>query len=602
MKNLQRVGALFVIIAATFLVYWPAQRNGFVWDDRALVSRDPLIRSWRLIPEGFRHFLFVDATASNFYRPLQRLSFTADYALWAFTPRGYHLTSIYVHIAAALALYALARKWIDGPHSRLWSCAIALLWAIHPLHTSAVTYVAGRADPLAAMFGFTALWLGLVSLDRGPRSTLAAAGATICFLAAFLSKESGAFALIGWVLVLAWRRESRAVWLKWCGLIALVLVSYSALRFTATKVPPPPSKIPALAARPGLAARALAEYGALFVAPVTLRMERDITPTESSPRRGQLAAGIVLAAAGIAWFFALRKRAPQAALAVVLGAAAYLPISNLLPLNATVAEHWLYVPSAFGLIALALTLRELTKDRRPLLLSASAVAAAWAIWLGVRTWQRQGDWFDQRTFITRTIEAGGDSARMRVNLGQLESIEGHDDLARVQFEEALKREPELSFAVIGMATVQTRLGNFAEARRLLAKAEQNPASEAECLQLRAALEYREHKTDTTDLLRRAAELSPHFWPVWRRYALALDQRGQRDEAARVVRGFLEREAFRGESWRVMGDLLANLHQPQLALAAFERAAELDLHDAEARARIGLVRRIDLAPQERSTPR
>src|SRR6201994_2675174 len=82
LKNLQRIGACLLIIVATLLVYAPAQRNGFVWDDTALVWRDPLIRSWRLIPEGFRHFLFIDATASNFYRPLQRLTLTADYALW----------------------------------------------------------------------------------------------------------------------------------------------------------------------------------------------------------------------------------------------------------------------------------------------------------------------------------------------------------------------------------------------------------------------------------------------------------------------------------------------------------------------------------------
>ena len=88
-----------------FFVYWPALRNGFVWDDTALCLRDPLIRSWRLIPEGFRHFLFLDATASNFYRPLQRLTFTADYQLYAFTqPWGWHLTSIAIHAAAAVEI------------------------------------------------------------------------------------------------------------------------------------------------------------------------------------------------------------------------------------------------------------------------------------------------------------------------------------------------------------------------------------------------------------------------------------------------------------------------------------------------------------------
>jgi hypothetical protein len=68
-----------------FFIYAPASRNGFVWDDTP-VLRDPLIQSWRLIPEGFNHFLFVDATASDFYRPIQMLTYTLDYAAFAFQP------------------------------------------------------------------------------------------------------------------------------------------------------------------------------------------------------------------------------------------------------------------------------------------------------------------------------------------------------------------------------------------------------------------------------------------------------------------------------------------------------------------------------------
>src|ERR1700742_5020548 len=111
LKKLTRSGAVLLIIAATLLVYWPALRNGFVWDDTALVLRDPLIRSWRLIPEGFRHFLFLDATASNFYRPIQRLTFVPDYQLYGLNrPGGWHLTSILVHAGAAVALFFLMEK------------------------------------------------------------------------------------------------------------------------------------------------------------------------------------------------------------------------------------------------------------------------------------------------------------------------------------------------------------------------------------------------------------------------------------------------------------------------------------------------------------
>ncbi len=597
LKNFQRVGALFLIIAATFLVYWPAQRNGFVWDDQALVLRDPLIRSWRLIPENFQHFLFLDATPSNFYRPLQRLTFTADYALWDLMPRGYHLTSIYVHLAAAIALYFLAEKLFAPVTGKRWAVGIAILWTIHPLHTSAVTYVAGRADPLAALFGFTALTLGLISLEHGKRARLASIGAASCFLAAFLSKESGIFALVVWLIFLAWRRVPRAVWVKWGCLTAAILAVYAGLRFSAEKTAPPPSPVPPISERPILAARAFAEYTGLFFAPLSLQMERDIrTPADASPRLAWRLniltfAGLALALGCVAWWRWSQHRAPIAAFALLAALAAYLPISNLLPLNATAAEHWLYVPSAFLLIAAAVSLRQMTLRHRRLALVVTATIAVWAGFLGFRTFRRQADWKDQRTFLTSTIAAGGDSARMRVNLGQLESSEGRDDLALEHFREALAREPELPLALFGMAAVQIRLGHYETARSFLERAERFPFLAAQCRQMRASLEFLETKKPTTEGFREAAELEPNFWPARRRYIVALNQHGRRDEAIREVRAVLERESFRGDTWHLLGDLLTDARQMPLAIAAFRRAIELDVHDTEAAARIAIIERL-----------
>ncbi|MDQ3115381.1 MAG: hypothetical protein M3Q86_02020, partial [Verrucomicrobiota bacterium] len=64
----KKIAALLLVLCALG-AYAPALRNGFVWDDHALILRDPLIRSWQLIGEGFTHFLFTDAAASDFYRP-----------------------------------------------------------------------------------------------------------------------------------------------------------------------------------------------------------------------------------------------------------------------------------------------------------------------------------------------------------------------------------------------------------------------------------------------------------------------------------------------------------------------------------------------------
>src|SRR5205823_4520120 len=157
---------ILLIAVAVFLSYAPALRDGFVWDDTALILRDPLIRSWRLIPEGFNHFLFTDATASDFYRPIQRLTYTLEYAAFKFKPVPYHLVSIMCHIAAAIALFFLAQEIllvfaVDPAKCRFLAFIATLVWAIHPVQSAAVVYVSGRADPLAAAFGFVGLYLVL---------------------------------------------------------------------------------------------------------------------------------------------------------------------------------------------------------------------------------------------------------------------------------------------------------------------------------------------------------------------------------------------------------------------------------------------------------
>ena len=116
--------AILVLAVAVFVSYAPVVRDGFVWDDTALILRDPLIRSWRLIPEGFQHFLFTDATASDFYRPMQRLTYTIEYWAFAFRPAPYHVTSVLCHLAAAIALFAfsceLLRFFGIADRSRSW--------------------------------------------------------------------------------------------------------------------------------------------------------------------------------------------------------------------------------------------------------------------------------------------------------------------------------------------------------------------------------------------------------------------------------------------------------------------------------------------------
>lgn len=549
---------LLLVVAAVFLVYWPALRNGFVWDDSALILRDPFIRSWLLIPAGFRYFLFTDATASNFYRPLQRVANTFDYALYGFDkPWGYHLTNILLHAAGAVFLFLFARRFLS-PNAAL---AAALLWAVLPLHSSAVIYVSGRADLLAALFGFAALYLlGF------PRASCRLAAA-VCLLAAMLSKESG---IVFAVLSIFYLRRWRLVFL--CAAFAL----YGALRFSAKETPPPYKEPVPPAVRPILAARAWAEYAGLLVAPIHLHMERDLVPLgaennkevlrQARFREFQTLLGFALFAGFLLW---CRRawRADRVVFGFLLAFfAAYLPISNLFSLNAAAAEHWLYVPSAFLLLALA---RRFGSSR-----TAGVLAAVWFCFFGVRTFLRNADWRDERTFLETTIRDGGASARMLTNLGTLESTQGDYQAALADFKQALSRPGDQPFAHLGMAATDIRLRDFSGARSQLEAVAGLPLLHAEYLQYLATVEYLQNHADRVDLLREAARTGS--WAAEKRYVAHLDERNEKVPAIIELKNFIQKEPFRAESWKMLGDLLKQ-SRPDLAEAAYVQAAARDIH-------------------------
>ena len=571
-----------MIIAAAFAVYWPALQNGFVWDDTALVLRDPFIRSWRLIPEGFRHFLFTDATGADFYRPMQRLTYTADYAFHTFAPWGYHLGNILIHALAAVAFYLFLCELIaqSGGERKagapLTALFAALLWVVHPLHSSAVVYVSGRADLLAAMFGFAGLYFALRS-----RTTYAA----FCFLGALLSKESGVALIAVWLVILAFRRKEI---LRWLVLLALVFGVYCGLRFSAEKTPPPPREPAGMAARPVLMARALGEYAGLLIMPVNLHMERDLTAVGYAGQPGllkrarlrdfQTILGILVGLALFVWIrWAKRKSAP--AFLCLLGfLVAYLPVSNLFTLNATAAEHWMYVPGAFLIGAAMLSLGFLRMSTPAL----GMIYAAWLLFFGARTFLRNDDWKDHATFVERTIVCGGDSARMLVNLGLIESSGGRPKIALAYFREALLRSPGQPQATLNMASAEIRLRDFSKARELLQKAMDAPETRTGALLDLTALEFQEGRRMRVDLLRRAAESAPDNWPVRRRYINALVETGDVTAAIGELRTLLERQPYRAESWHLLGDFMVRIGRPDFAKTAYRQAADYDVHDDIAR--------------------
>src|SRR6476469_3201056 len=146
---------------------------------------------------------------------------------------------------------------------------------------------------------------------------------------------------------------------------------------------------------------------------------------------------------------------------------AYLPTSNVVELNATVAEHWLYLPSIGFIIFLAGCFLDLPHKWRHAGVSLACLAV---VGLGLRSAVRSRDWESNETFARSTIAAGGTTVRVALLLGQVYLNRSDYVQAERLFRKALQLCPEYPTARNNLATALVHQGKEKEAETLFTDA------------------------------------------------------------------------------------------------------------------------------------
>lgn len=156
------------IVGASFLAYGAGLDNGFTnWDDNWLITENPHIRA--ITWENFQYWfnpLAPREDLGNEYLPVRDLSYAVNYALDGYDPRAWHATNLIIHVFNSLLVMLFAarltgRRWIGG--------AAGLLFALHPVHVEAVSWLSSRKDVLATLFLMLSANLYLAA--RRPKST-----------------------------------------------------------------------------------------------------------------------------------------------------------------------------------------------------------------------------------------------------------------------------------------------------------------------------------------------------------------------------------------------------------------------------------------------
>lgn len=451
---------LLLLALSAGVVFSNGLTGDFLYDDKHYITNNPQVTGEASI---FGESMPPEKPHAALYRPVFVITLRINHAMAGFKPSVFHGTNLLLHVLCVWALYFLIRR-IAG--DRAGAFLSALLFAVHPSHVEAVTWLVGRAELLACLFCLLAAWAHLKASERAGWRLAEA----LFFALALLSKENAlVFPAALWLLEhLCVPKEKRA-WLKdtvrdygiYVLLIAGILITrYVVMGRFSPAIETAPFKDAGLLERGEAALACLAEYLRLYLFPYPLKIFYHISEIRDLTLiRGiflLLFAGLVMAAC--------KRRSPLAGWLLWIPAT-LLTVLNLVPIGAVFAERFFYLPSAGACAAMGLAFTGLIRWEHQKRGSHHAIWIPCLLILcfSILTFARNPVFNTTQALWKDAVRKGGDFAYPHYNLGesyfekdiyeyQSPEIWG----AVAEFQESLRLNPDHPYAF----AAHYRLGEY----------------------------------------------------------------------------------------------------------------------------------------------
>lgn len=591
---------LALLLALAVLPYLGTLANSFVYDDYPQLVENPYVRSFHYLPAifGTTVWSFQGAQGTtNYYRPLMTLSYLICYKLFGALPFGFHLANIALHAAVVCLLFVVTRRLFADS---LVAFLAAGLFALHPVHTEVVAWIAAIPDIELTLFYLLAFWFflraGETTGRRARAMRLAAAGS---FLLALLSKEPALTLTLLAALYEHFYREDRdktSLREKFSRYRALWALGATYLLFRALFLGglAPVLQRPALNwSEAGLSALALVgQYLGKLLWPMRL-CAFHIFHKSSIALDPRVLAGLAALLACAVVFIMLLRPARMASFALLWLLLTLAPVLNARWMaNNVFAERYLYLPSVGFCWLVAWGAARLWRSSSPrvarwrlrLALALGLIAALYT----ARTVTRNRDWHDELSFCTQTVACAPEAYLIRTNLGKVYWDRGDLQGAEREWLASYRLSPTTVVALNNLGVLYTRLQRYPEAVTYLRKAITLKPTFADA-HLNLATAYGElgRPEQTEAEYRTAVGLAPLYSEGHKRLGKFLYDAGRLVEAEQELRRAVEVQPT-AEGYNRLGDIYLRWGYASRAEQAFARAASLDRFNSYAHFRLGAI--------------
>jgi Tfp pilus assembly protein PilF len=582
------------------LPYLNILSNGFVYDDDKQVLKNPYVLSLHHLGEIFTTSVWTFRgvhSVTNYYRPMMTLGYLVCYRLFGLRAYGFHLVSLLLHALVVYLVFVLTER-ITG--DRVWAFVAGAVFALHPVHTESVDWIAAVTDLELTFFYLITFGLFLAAARPGGKHSKPMLTAmAVAFVLALLSKEQAmtlpALATVYEHLYRKDRREtSVSQKLARYGLLWLLVVAYVFARFRFLGAMAPAQNLQLLGPEQiALSALALVgQYVWKLLWPLRLCAFWVFHPSTTPFDLGVLAGLAALLALAALFFSCWRSREPNvrfASFGVLWFLATLAPVLNAHWVAANVfTERYLYLPSVgvawlVGLGASKLWARAAPSpaQRRALALAGVALGGVFAARIVVRN----RDWRDDIVFYSHTLEHSPNAYIIVNELASAYWAQHADDKAESMWRRALALDPDNGEVLNNLGMVAGRKKRYPEAAEFFQRAVKlRPGSADPHLNLGTTYQLMGLMPEAESELRVALALSPLDYRVRNKLGELLFEQGRLGEAEQHFRASIDNQPN-----ALPHDFLGAIDIRRGALQAAEghfRSA-LSLDDTDSNAHFGL---------------
>lgn len=576
MAKPKQITTIFVSVALIvllgFAVYANTINGRFILDDYTLIQRNAYIQNPAYAP----YLLSQDIAAGSgfkqgYYRPIFMLSLMMDFSLWRLDVRGYHFTTILLHILAALSVYWLITILFGN---LFISFSTAVFFMIHPIQTEDVAYITGRSDSMALLF--IVLCLIFYIKQHKSNKIVSYILMLLTYILTLLSKENGI--ILPALLLLYHYVFNKKMRLSRFLPILLITFGYVFLRTQVIK-----SSLVQIVYLGRVVERlpgffvAISEYIKMLLFPFNLHTFYSKELFQFS--HPQAIIGILITLALLIYAFRTKNTQKLVSFSILWFFLSLLPVSNIYPASQYMAMRYLYMPCIgfFLILCNFLSYGYRFKKTKALTVFFMAAIGFFYAFLTVRL---NSNWKDSITYYKWNLKYVSDDPLLYNNLGHAYQSIDKEEEAIEAYKQAIAIDSNHAFSYTNLGNLYFTIGKKEEAIVLYQRAiEINPGLAEAYNNLGVAyLSFKKHK-EAIALFMRAIEINPRYAEAYSNLGRAQYSIGRREDTISAYKKAIEINPHYAQAFHDLSAIYFNNKQYKLAIEYCDKAVTLGLSDS-----------------------